>query len=790
MQVCENGVLSECVGAAYPVAEFCDTVDNDCDGAIDEDLECGSCEEGETEVCFSGDPAQAAVGECRPGLQMCDPVGRVFGPCMDDVGPQPELCNTLDDDCDGLADEEVLDDLPPCMVGRGVCAAPGRWVCTLDGRVCEGEAGPASVESCDGTDEDCDGVIDEDFEVGGPCDLGVGACAVQGRLACGPDGVVVCMGEPGAGGDENVCNGVDDDCDGQVDEAFACYRGPPGTENVGACRAGRMTCDAGCVGEALPRDEICNGADDDCDGDTDENPDCACTPGETVECYEGPGMPGIGVCQRGQRTCGANFDWGPCVGLVGPSEETCDNTDQDCDGRIDEGVTRACGDDTGRCRRGTQRCIDGRFDATCEGEITPRVEQCNGQDDDCDSRTDEGTERVCGIDAGACRAGQQLCVNGAYGGCDGAISPVDEVCDGADQDCDGRNDEGTRNRCGECGPEPDEICNDNDDDCDGRTDENVSNACGECGPVPEEVCDGVDNDCDGRTDENVQNACGGCGPVGDEVCDNIDNDCDGQTDENVLNACGECGALPQEACNNRDDDCDGRTDEGVQNACGACGPEPQELCNNRDDDCDNRVDENVANACGECGPVPDEVCNNRDDDCDGDTDEGVLNACGGCGAVPQESCNDRDDDCDGRTDEGVQNACGGCGDVPDEICNGRDDDCDGDTDEGVLNACGECGAVPEEICDGIDNDCDRAVDERVRNRCGECGPVPVEVCNNRDDDCDGTIDEGGDLVCQQRTRGAADTCRAGVCTCGRNPQCGNGFCDAGFCCGDGGNPCR
>jgi hypothetical protein len=234
------------------------------------------------------------------------------------------------------------------------------------------------------------------------------------------------------------------------------------------------------------------------------------------------------------------------------------------------------------------------------------------------------------------------------------------VCNGLDDNCDGRIDEGVTNRCGGCGPEPAEVCNGLDDNCDGRVDEGVRNACGQCGPVPAEVCNGRDDDCDGHVDEGVLNACGQCGAVPVEVCNGRDDNCDGRTDEGVTNRCGGCGPEPAEACNGRDDDCDGRTDEGVTNRCGGCGPEPAEICNGGDDDCDGRTDEGVLNACGRCGPVPAEACNGQDDDCDGLADEGTLNRCGGCGPEPQEVCNGQDDDCDGTADEDagcVQSEC-------------------------------------------------------------------------------------------------------------------------------------
>ncbi|MCC7535497.1 MAG: hypothetical protein IT379_04765, partial [Deltaproteobacteria bacterium] len=85
----------------------------------------------------------------------------------------------------------------------------------------------------------------------------------------------------------------------------------------------------------------------------------------------------------------------------------------------------------------------------------------------------------------------------------GACTPSREVCNGRDDDCDGRTDEGVTHACGRCGDVPRETCNGRDDDCDGRTDEGVTNACGACGDLPRETCNGRDDDCDGATDEDV-----------------------------------------------------------------------------------------------------------------------------------------------------------------------------------------------------------------------------------------------------------------------------------------------
>ncbi|MFO0606448.1 MAG: MopE-related protein [Polyangiales bacterium] len=86
----------------------------------------------------------------------------------------------------------------------------------------------------------------------------------------------------GGAATEETCNGVDDDCDGLIDDGLArrCYGGPAGTMGVGTCRAGTEVCVGGtwsaCTGEVTPRAETCDGADDDCDGTPDDALTRAC----------------------------------------------------------------------------------------------------------------------------------------------------------------------------------------------------------------------------------------------------------------------------------------------------------------------------------------------------------------------------------------------------------------------------------------------------------------------------------------------------------------------------------
>jgi hypothetical protein len=241
-----------------------------------------------------------------------------------------------------------------CTTGQlGVCDA-GIQVCSVGTLSCEPKQS-SSVEVCDSLDNDCDGTVDDGFNLGAQCTVGVGTCQRTGAFVCTADGSgTECSATPGTPGTE-VCNEIDDDCDGTVDEGFpdgdgdgtadcvdACPNDPNKlqagacgcgiadtaagqsceTGQLGVCSAGTNMCSNGtlsCQPNQSPLTEVCDGLDNDCNGQTDEGL------GTTLSC-------GVGACTRTVNACENGV---PQVCTPGsPTEEICgDGIDQDCDGQ-------------------------------------------------------------------------------------------------------------------------------------------------------------------------------------------------------------------------------------------------------------------------------------------------------------------------------------------------------------------------------------------------------------------------------------------------------------------------
>ncbi|MCB9787012.1 MAG: hypothetical protein H6744_10015 [Deltaproteobacteria bacterium] len=798
---CVDGTVVDSCSAGQPgMHDGCDGVDNDCDGATDED--------------FVPDPTTCGVSICSSmGMTTC--VDGVIGDSCTPGTPGlgDPYCDGVDEDCDGQTDEDFGGLGIGTTCGAGECASEGLVVC-IDGQIVDTcTPGPVTGDDddCDLLDNDCDGATDESF-MGEPTSCGVGACAGSGTTACN-DGVISDSCVPGtATGDDADCDGVDNDCDGATDESFV---SEPTSCGTGVCAAnGMTTCSAGVVGDtctpgtATGGDDDCDSTDNDCDGATDES-----FVSEPTSC-------GTGVCaSSGVTTCSAGVIGDTCLPTSPTGGDTdCDSTDNDCDGATDESFVSeptSCG--TGVCAaNGMTTCSAGVVSDTCTpGTATGGDDDCDSTDNDCDGATDESfvsEPTSCGT--GVCAAnGMTSCSDGVVSDTctPGTATGGDDDCDSTDNDCDGATDESFVSEPTSCGTG---VCAAN-----GMTTCSAGVVSDTCTPGTatggDDDCDSTDDDCDGATDESFVSeptSCGSgacassgmttceggvvgdtCVPGGsggdDSTCDGVDDDCDGSTDESFVGTETNCGSgvcaargvttceggvigdtcVPggpggdDSTCDGVDDDCDGSTDEsfvGTETNCGAgvCAARGVTTCSGGV----------VGDTCAPGEPGGDDSnCDSVDDDCDGSTDEsfvGIMLPCGegACASTSQVVC----------VDGGTIDTCRpGSPTGNDWDCNGVDDDCDGATDEGFRSEPTTCG---EGVCHGRGHTtCDGGV---IGDSCREGRPLgPDANCDSVDDDCDGATDEAfvgimlpcGEGACTSISQvvcvdgGTIDTCRPG-----------------------------
>ncbi|WP_370478075.1 MopE-related protein [Tamlana flava] len=760
--------------------EVCDGLDNNGDGQIDEGVT----------TTYYADTDGDGFGDATNSIEAClPPPGYVLdnNDCNDTnalVNPGAiEICNGIDDDCDGLVDDD-----DPDVTGQNTwyldsdsdgfgdaansvlsCNQPTGYV--PDNTDCDdanANVFPGATEVCNGIDDDCDGLVDDAdpdiadqgiWYLDGDSD-GFGD-ATNSILSCNqPAGYVPNNTDcddananvfPGA---TEVCDGVDNNCDGQIDEGVTTtyYADTDGdgfgdvSDSLVACSApvGYVADDSDCddtnatVYPNAP--ELCDGIDNDCDGQIDE--------GVTTIYYADTDGDGFGDISVSLEACSApvgyvnnDSDCDDTNATVYPNApELCDGIDNDCDGMVDEGFPDTDGD-------GIADCMD--------------IEECDGLDNNGDGVVDEGFADTDG---------------------DGVADCVDvEVCDGLDNNGDGQIDEGVTttyyadtdgdgfgdatNSIEACLPPPGYVLDNND--C------NDTNALVNPGAI--EICNGIDDDCDGLVDDDDPDVTG-------QNTWYLDSDSDGFGDaaNSVLSCNQPTGYVPDNT------DCD--------DANANVFPGATEVCNGIDDDCDGLVDDADPD-------IADQGIWYLDGDSDGfgDATNSILSCNQPAGYVPNntdcddananvfpgatEVCDGVDNNCDGQIDEGVTTTYyadtdgDGFGDVSDSLvaCSAPvgyvadDSDCD-DTNATVYpNA--------PELCDGLDNHCDGQIDEGVTtiyyadtdgdgfgdisvsleacsapvgyvNDDSDCDdtnatvyPNALELCDGIDNDCDGQIDE-------------------------------------------------
>jgi len=443
--------------------EVCDGIDNDCDDDVDEDTVTFPWYP-DTDGDGFGDPGATPIVACAPPddhslLPLdCDDSDGTLYPAAD------EICNARDDNCDGV---------PGFVISPGDTEDDDR-----DGFPDEGCGGndcddrdpynyPGGIELCDELDNDCDGTVDEDStdvdwyldadgdgygdssDVVSSCERQLGRVLVGGDCADGNRDI-----NPGS---LEVCNGVDDDCDGTVDEgglgSILAFRDMDGDGYgdpditmafcAGAVDAGWVTfggdCDDTTMDVRPGAPDSCNTIDDDCDEVVDED--------GAIDWYpdfddDGYGIPAAPVTQCAEPPLAADNtddcdDENPDINPMGTEE--CDEVDQDCDTNIDEGLAlltfymdgdgdgfaaddatpiMQCGP-TGDVVADRGDCDDGN-DTVFPGA----TEVCDGLDNNCVDGIDEMVSFCTGPDVtGVCLAGGNVnqceCMTAGLADCDG-----------------------------------------------------------------------------------------------------------------------------------------------------------------------------------------------------------------------------------------------------------------------------------------------------------------------------------------------------------------------------------
>ena len=584
--------------------------------------------------------------------------------------------------------------------------------------------------------------------------------------------------------------------------------------------------------------EVCDGLDNNCNGQKDES-----NPGGGVACL----VPNKkGVCEAGTTSC----EQGQlkCVQNEPASAEICDGLDNNCDGQTDNNTTdtgNACSTGLkGVCLSGTEHCVAGA--PQCDQNLQAGTETCNGLDDDCNGTVDDGmlgAGQPCSVPnkQGECSVGQTNCLGGQNGCTPNQPTPLSEVCDGKDNDCNGTVDDSTAVSNLVCSTGFPGECAKGKTQCQGGTQTCIAST--DPGTVPE-TCNAKDDDCNGSIDDvvNIKLECatkfasaqnvmdwtctvGNCQVTG---CSGANKDCDSAPANgcevntlNDLNHCGQCGklcssshgtpscnyGLCQIACNIGWGNCDGNPDNGCEqqltndvNHCGGCGQQCESTTgtptcvnsqcqiacsaglgncdNNNTNGCETNTSSDPVH-CGTCAKACSAV-------------GGVASCSGGaCGIA----CDVTNADCDNNVANGCEiilqtnvSNCGGCGNV----CS---------TTNGAASCSGGLCSISCSAgygnCDGIaTTGCEINLNSDVAN-CGGCAGACSSAngtpsclagackiaCTAGWGDCDGNISNG----CETDLSTSAGNCGAcggacstahGTATCS-NSQCSIA-CSVGF----------
>ena len=881
-QDCDDGNA-----AVNPSAtEICDGVDNDCDRLTDEGcLPCDVDGDGHAAVgssdpnCVGGDgnplPADDADDfdagrfpgstDGSAGLEGGSVAMALRGYCRASTNKDGQSERMVDHDGDGLAAE--ADGCPAIS-----CDADGDGFANAQ---CDPPP-PRSLEDCD----------DSDPEVfpGAPDKCGDGLkqdCVADQACAqvTDVDGDGYAAGVDCADDDPErhpwateVCDGLDNDCDGLIDEGNPDHSGGL-IPTAGA--AGRL-----CNDNNLGR----------CGGES-------CNVGEAGCSAAGRALSGVCACSRaepnGQRNANNRVSCSGedlsalassrCFGAIQPQSERCDVEDWDCNGRADDPAGanpmvdqgKACGTDVGRCRAGVVKGCDlsqavppdlpliqsvlavqgiefNRF-WVCEptGQVVlPRAEQCNGEDDDCNGQTPAN-------EADADNDGSRIC-DGDCAPTNPAVFPgAPELCNGIDDNCSaGTSDDGSDQcrsgfsccsasrscrqlladplHCGQCGRRCDSVdvdrCVNGDCVCGqtgGRCPAGLDCVNGQCRCLAGGRCSGC---CDGDTCV-ISVSTSRCGSNG-EACRDCDDGQECTADSCSNGSCQNNNRPSTESCNSNT----GRCLNGV--CCGACIGGSSCLPG-----LDNSACGGGGSLCEDCRPgtcrqgsccrgnyrcwTGSDCVNGRNDDQNCGREGNDCQDCGAQGQCHDGQCCSGSFACfdgfscvDGQSNAtacgaGGQNCqdCGSAGQCYDgQCCSGTYACHDGGScvdGQNNSSACGRaglscqnCGSQGQcydgQCCSGtyachdgnscVDGQSNSSACGRNGQSCQDCGGgvcTDGQCCSGATSCWNGSacVDGQSDAVCGKDGQACADctpggTCRAGSC-------CSGGFCWNGSTCVDG-----
>ncbi|MCB9746372.1 MAG: hypothetical protein H6740_27595 [Alphaproteobacteria bacterium] len=448
-----------------PEDDCADPVDYNCDGSV-----------GYADADGDGYPA---CEDCNDGAAAIHPDAE-------------ELCDEVDNDCDGTTDLNAVD--APTWYGdsdgdgfggdrftEAACEAPEGYVDNADD--CDDldpESFPGGEESCDETDNDCDSQIDEgvletyyqdaDRDGYGDLDATIEACEVPTGYSADADDCDDADRAVNPSAAE-VCDGLDNDCDGEVDGASAVdasswYADGDG-DGYGDASSGQDACTqpSGHVDNADDCDdadgavypgatELCDGVDNNCDGSVDES-----SAADAATWYADADGDGFGDLGSDQDACaqpsGYVSDSSDCDdgdGAVNSAAtELCDGVDNNCDGSVDEASAADAAtwyaDDDGdsygdlsdsqaACSQPNGYVSDGSDCDDLDAAIYPGAEDtCDGEDNDCDGSVDNDAtalgeaEECAAVDCADILSANSSAADGSYWVTSGSGDTIEVYCD-------------------------------------------------------------------------------------------------------------------------------------------------------------------------------------------------------------------------------------------------------------------------------------------------------------------------------------------------------------------------